>query len=46
MRIARGIAPEDAEGNKQIVFYDWGVGSSSDALIGGITTAFFAKESS
>jgi hypothetical protein len=46
MRIARGIAPEDAEGNKQIVFYDWGVGSSSDALTGGITTAFFAKESS
>jgi hypothetical protein len=37
LRIARGIAPEDADGNKQIVFYDWGVGSSSDTLTGGIT---------
>ena len=37
LRIARGIAPEDTDGNKQIVFYDWGVGSSSDALTGGIT---------
>jgi len=27
LRIARGIAPEDAAGNKQVVFYDWGVGS-------------------
>jgi uncharacterized protein (DUF2235 family) len=26
LRIARGIAPEDAAGSKQVVFYDWGVG--------------------
>ena len=37
LRIARGIAPEDTDGNKQIVFYDWGIGSDSDALTGGIT---------
>lgn len=37
LRIARGIAPEDAAANKQVVFYDWGVGSDGDALFGGIT---------
>jgi len=37
LRIARGIAPEDAAGNKQVVFYDWGVGSDGNALTGGAT---------
>jgi uncharacterized protein (DUF2235 family) len=30
LRLAEGIAPEDAAGNKQVVFYDWGVGSEGD----------------
>ncbi|GAA0691836.1 DUF2235 domain-containing protein [Marinobacterium maritimum] len=37
LRIARGIAPEDDIGHKQVVFYDWGVGSDGNALSGGIT---------
>lgn len=37
LRIARGIAPEDAAGNKQVVFYDWGVGSDGNPLTGGAT---------
>lgn len=37
LRLAEGIAPEDATGNKQVVFYDWGVGSEGDKLSGGIT---------
>ncbi|MFU8815170.1 MAG: DUF2235 domain-containing protein [Pseudomonadales bacterium] len=37
MRLARGIAPEDAAGNKQVVFYDWGVGSDGDRIKGGLT---------
>src|SRR5690554_6154371 len=35
--LAEAIAPEDAEGNKQVVFYDWGVGSDGDKFSGGIT---------
>lgn len=37
LRLAEGIAPEDEHGNKQIVFYDWGVGSDGDRLTSGIT---------
>jgi len=37
LRLAEGIAPEDAAGNKQVVFYDWGVGSEGDKFSGGIT---------
>ena len=37
LRLAEAIAPEDAKGNKQVVFYDWGVGSDGDKLSGGIT---------
>ena len=37
MRLARGIAPTDAAGNKQVVFYDWGIGSDGDRLKGGLT---------
>jgi uncharacterized protein (DUF2235 family) len=32
LRIACGIAPEDAVGNKQVVFYDRGVESGGDQL--------------
>jgi uncharacterized protein (DUF2235 family) len=37
MRLARGIAATDAAGNKQVVFYDWGVGSDGDRFKGGMT---------
>ena len=37
LRLAEGIAPEDSAGNKQVVFYDWGVGSEGDKFSGGIT---------
>lgn len=30
MRLARGIAPHDAAGNKQVIFYDWGLGSDQE----------------
>lgn len=37
VKIARGIAPVDQSGVSQIVFYDWGVGTSGklDAITGG-----------
>jgi len=37
LRLAEGIAPEDVSGHKQVVFYDWGVGSEGDKFSGGIT---------
>lgn len=37
LRLAEGIAPQDAAGHKQVVFYDWGVGSEGDRFAGGIT---------
>lgn len=37
LRLAEGVAPEDDKGNKQIVFYDWGIGSEGDRLSGGLT---------
>lgn len=37
LRLAEGIAPEDSAGNKQVVYYDWGVGSEGDRLAGGLT---------
>ncbi len=37
LRIARGIAPEDPAGRKQVVFYDWGLGSEGRAFSAGIT---------
>lgn len=37
LRLARGIAPADTEGTRQVVFYDWGIGSDGDRLRGGIT---------
>ncbi|HEY8386389.1 MAG TPA: DUF2235 domain-containing protein, partial [Porticoccaceae bacterium] len=39
MRLARGIAPVDGRGVKQVVFYDWGIGSDGDRIIGGATGA-------
>lgn len=35
LKFARGIAPQDAKGVKQIVFYDWGIGSYHNKLDGG-----------
>jgi len=35
LKFARGIAPNDKNGVKQIVFYDWGIGSYHDKLMGG-----------
>ena len=35
LRFARGIAPRGRGGKKQVVFYDWGIGSYHDKLSGG-----------
>ncbi|MFT6955439.1 MAG: hypothetical protein ACJAYC_000434 [Halieaceae bacterium] len=35
LKFARGIAPKDSNGVKQVVFYDWGIGSYHDKLTGG-----------
>ena len=42
LRMARGVKP-DASGSKQIVFYDWGVGTDRKKLSGGITGAGIDK---
>ncbi|WP_268746561.1 DUF2235 domain-containing protein [Nitrincola sp. A-D6] len=43
LRVARAIAPEDLQGNKQVVFYDWGVGTEGDRVRGGATGAGLDK---
>ena len=43
MRLARGIAPEDSNQIKQIIFYDWGIGTEGDRIKGGITGAGIDK---
>ncbi len=35
LKFARGIAPHDSKGVKQVVFYDWGIGSYHDKITGG-----------
>lgn len=35
IKFARGIAPTDAQGIKQVVFYDWGIGSYHSKIRGG-----------
>ena len=35
LRLARGIAPRDDDGNAQVVFYDWGLGSYHANISGG-----------
>ena len=37
LRLAEGVAPEDSFGNKQVVYYDWGIGSDGDRFTGGVT---------
>lgn len=37
LRLARGIQPVGDDGRPQQVFYDWGVGSYYDELVGGAT---------
>ena len=36
LKLSRGVAPNDAHGNKQVVFYDWGVGTDRKKVGGGI----------
>lgn len=43
MRLARAIAPADMNGRKQVVFYDWGIGSEGDRIKAGITGAGIDK---
>lgn len=37
VKFARGVVPQDSKGASQIVFYEWGVGTSGklDAITGG-----------
>ncbi|MEM9255877.1 MAG: DUF2235 domain-containing protein [Pseudomonadota bacterium] len=35
LRMARAVKPVDSEGFKQVVFYDWGVGSYYQSALGG-----------
>ena len=35
IKFARGIAPKDENDVKQVVFYDWGIGSYHDSALGG-----------
>lgn len=37
LRMARAVAPVAETGEKQVVFYDWGVGSDTHKLLGGAT---------
>ncbi len=43
LKFARGIAPKDKNGIKQIVFYDWGIGSYHDTVSGGAFAAGLEK---
>lgn len=43
MRLARGVAPVDSADIKQVVFYDWGIGSDGDRVVGGATGAGIDK---
>ncbi len=37
LRLARAIRPSGSAGNDQQVFYDWGIGSYYDPIVGGVT---------
>lgn len=37
LRFSRAVAPQDGSGRKQVVFYDWGVGSDRKKMSGGIS---------
>ncbi len=43
MRLARGIAPNDANDCKQVVYYAWGVGTEGNRIRGGATGAGIDK---
>ena len=43
VRTARALRPKDDEGVTQVVFYDWGVGSYSDKIRGGMLGAGIDK---
>lgn len=43
LKFARGIAPMDKKGIKQVVFYDWGVGSYHNRAAGGAFGAGLEK---
>ncbi|MBY5991838.1 DUF2235 domain-containing protein [Ferrimonas balearica] len=35
LKLSRAVAPQDGQGNAQVVFYDWGVGADGQPLTGG-----------
>ncbi len=37
LKLARAISPVSADGVCNQVFYDWGIGSYHDAMVGGVT---------
>lgn len=43
LRLARAVAPVAADGIRQVVFYDWGVGADRKKLAGGISGAGINK---
>jgi len=43
LKFARGIAPRGRDGKKQVVFYDWGIGSYHNKLSGGAFGAGLEK---
>ena len=43
LKFARGIAPQGEDGVKQVVFYDWGIGSYHNKLKGGALGAGLEK---
>ena len=43
LRLARAIEPLPADGHPQHVFYDWGIGSYHNTLVGGVTGAGIHK---
>ncbi len=43
LKFARGIAPKNKSGKKQVVFYDWGIGSYHEGVTGGAFGAGLEK---
>ncbi|MBH81726.1 MAG: hypothetical protein CMQ49_14555 [Gammaproteobacteria bacterium] len=43
LRIARAIKPQDSDNVQQVVFYDWGVGSYYNPVVGGMSGSGMMK---
>lgn len=43
LRLSESIAPTAANGHKQVIFYDWGVGTDRKKLMGGVSGAGLNK---